>query len=93
MSEAWIGRGEERGPDDGADKNIVVEAEGAAVADGGGCNGEHGEECGDGIEVEGYVGVGEEIAQDGGEAREDDGSGVGDGWVVGHKMGVVLVKE
>jgi hypothetical protein len=72
---ARLVRGEERGPDDGADEKVFVEAEGAAVADGGGGDGEHGEGGGERIEVEGSVGVGGEFAHDGWETRKDGVAG------------------
>jgi hypothetical protein len=63
--------GEESGPEDGADEEVGGGGKGAGVANRGGGDGEHGEDGGEGVEIERFLGLGAEVAEDWGEMGED----------------------
>ena len=76
IGDSLFGGAEERGPDHGANEKVIVEADGPAVANGRGGDGEHGENGGDGVEAERALGVGGEFADYRGEPRKRSG-GIG----------------
>jgi hypothetical protein len=80
IGDSRLGGAEEGGPNHGANEKIIVETHGAAVADGGAGDGEHGQSGGERVEAESTLGVGAEFADYRGEARKGSG-GVGESGV------------